>query len=430
VPAAAGMRTTLGWAAGQMPNTVREGMLRIYPNGTVALTAWMSKMKRKKPVSFEWSHFLKGFPTQSTAITGLFDAIGNAYVPGVYPVGTVIQVGASAAGAAEFRRGHTVLFRSATSHAAGVRGRVLSVVLNGALSRIVISMTQATGILTNDPNACSRLSVYGNANREGGVMPESVNYNPIPFRNQVQIFRTSYKVTGTQLAIDPVTGNVYREEKKEKLEMHGVEMEKTAFHGHYYTEMDGDTEIRYTMGIIPMIEEYAPTNIFDYRTDPDFAGQDWLTGGKTWLDRKFEIVQRYGPMRRNGFGGSGARLGLTVLAEAYGSYIFTPQTNKFGFSIEQWQTPNAMNIELYTHPLFSMDEFDRNSLVVFPLDNISECPLRDTHSIEDDIKKSHGAGRIDGIAEEWLTETGFDFKDPYTFAYFNGIGLDNILPAP
>lgn len=429
VPAAAGARTTLGWATDQMPSTVREGLLRLCPNSSMPLTAWLSKMKRSKPKSYMYEHFTKALPSQKTAILGVFtdNLMAVPYVAGVNPVGTVLYLQVSIAGAGEFRRGHTVRLFSASVYAPTVRGRVLSVFNNGVVGCIAVQLIQATAVATCDPSLCGFVAVYGNANRERGIRPPSVNYNPVKMWNYVQIFRTPYGVSGTQLAIDPITGNAYKEEKREKAEMHGIEMEKTFLYGHRYAEMDGDTEIRYTMGIIPMIQEYASTNIFDYRLDAEFAGQPWEVGGKPWMDKCFKAVQLWGPSRRNAFCGGGARLGMNTLVEAYGAYTFTPQTNEFGFEIERFRA-SAMQVDLYTHALMSMDDFDDYSMVIFPLDNLSECPLRDTHSITCDINKSNGPEHVDGQDEEWLTETGLDFKNPYSFAYLCGVGCDNTMP--
>ena len=51
---------------------------------------------------------------------------------------------------------------------------------------------------------------------------------------------------------------------------------------------------------------------------------------------------------------------------------------------------------------------------------------RDTKFFPDDGK--HGASRVDGINEEYLTECGLMMEHPITAMYLSGVGLDNTLP--
>jgi len=375
---------------------------------------------------FSW--WTKNLPPQGGAATGLYTSVANlaagtAYTAGVNAAGTVLYVKAAADTVAEFRIGHIVNLRTSTDSRKDVAARVTNVVSNGASSYLEVVTLVATtnGGDFQDPVGTNRVLIIGAAQEQGAQMPGVVNYNPIEMYNHSQIVETAYEITRTQMKTKLYTGDAYKEEKREKFELHMMELEKMFLWGERSSGTLNGKPFYTTMGMIPMIREYAPTRWYDFRTNATYAGDSWITSGKDWLDQTLEEVARYGNNKRTAFCGSGARLGITQLAEAYGFIQIKPGQAEFGMEIEQWMGPGGLQLMLYTHPLFSYEESNRYAMVIFDPANLIERPMDKT------ITKKRPEGEIDGKKESWLTETGLEFHNPMTFAYLDGIGVDNSL---
>jgi len=304
-------------------------MFYFYPNGDARLTAILSGMKGEKPKDPYFEEFTKNLPNQTADVTGLYtdQALSSAYSAGTNAIGTMLYAKMSSDHVKEFRAGHVGLLRVANAPAQDTHIDIVAAVENGASSYVAGKLLVAVANQTTGPNpaSASRLLCIGNANREGATMPDTVNYNPTKMWNYTQIFITPYEITGTQLETELITGDAWKEEKREKHEMHAIEMEKAFWWGTRYETTENGKPKRYTMGIIPMIYEYASSNVFDYtkETDAAFAGKTWEEAGLDWMEYVLEQVARYGPMERTTFLGSGARLDR-ALARGGGSYVEPP----------------------------------------------------------------------------------------------------------
>lgn len=433
IPAGRGIRHTRTWADKQRPQSPREGMFYLYPNGDARLTAILSGMKSEKPTDPRFSEFTKNLPSQTADITGVYtdQALSSAFSAGTHAAGTLLYFKMSSDHVKEFRAGHVGLVRVADAPAQDTHIDVVAAVENGDNSYVAGKLLVNIADSTSAPNPAnaSRLLCIGNANREGSTMPDSVNYNPVEMWNYTQIFLTPYEVTGTQMATRLVTGDAYKEEKREKHELHAIEMEKAFFFGKRYITTENGKPKRYTMGIIPMVYEYAPTNVFNFTTETDaaFAGKKWEEAGMDWMEAVTEKIMRYGPSERTTFWGSGARLGLNTLARNWGSINIEPGQDSMGINIETWYGISGLNLHILTHPLFSYEESNRHTVVIVSMKNIVEKPLRQTRVLRDKNDTEGGLSFMDGKKEAWLTETGLMFRHPYTFAVLHGVGQDNTV---
>jgi len=59
-------------------------------------------------------------------------------------------------------------------------------------------------------------------------MPDSVGYDPSEFENFTQIWRTPLSITRTARRTRLRTGDAYQKRKRETLELHAIEMEKSS----------------------------------------------------------------------------------------------------------------------------------------------------------------------------------------------------------
>ena len=426
-----GMRGNGDWTDSDMrPKNWREGVLRLYPNGDAPLTAILSKMGSEKVDDPQYYWWTKGLPTQAADVTGVYTdaALGSAYTTGGV-AGAVLYIKMAAAALTQFRAGHQVILRDKSDYSVDVNAKVLSTVTNGASSYMSVKLLEADdNSSTHDLSDCDYALIIGSINPEGGSMPNAIAYDPIKYYNYTQIFRTSLSITRTARLTRLRTGDAYKEAKREALELHSLEMEK-AFIWGVPTEgvgTNGKPE-RTTGGLIYNIIANSGI-VSDYATQTDFENATWIDAGEEWLDYELEQIFRYGAGEKLAFCGSGVILAINKLIKEYGNFEFQPKTKSYGIRVSEWHTPFGM-INLMTHPLFSYEATNRNTMVVFEPKDLKFRFITDTTFYPDPDKQNTGRGRIDGTDEEFLTEAGLEFHFPIKCGFLNGFGETNGTPA-
>jgi len=432
-----GMRGTGDWVANQRPESWRQQILYLYPNGMAPLTAILSMMGSKKvdDPRFHW------WTQEQTAVSGAVNAIATladmsvAYAGGG-AAGDTIFVQVAAAIGMRIRQGHQILLRDASDYSVDVVGKVTNVVHGGVWAVLAVKLLEGddNSVNGNDLQDCDNFKIIGNINPEGGEMPDAIALNPTEVYNYTQIFRTPLSITRTAKMTTLRTGDAYQKMKAEALEMHSWEME-LAFLWGIRTQNIGDNgkPERTTGGVIPGIRELAPANCDDYTLNANYAGLAWNAagGGGTWLRAMLEQIFRYGAEEKLCLCGSGALLGIEALAMAEGQMNLSTGQKAYGMSIREWQTPFG-SIYMKTHPLFSHDVTTRNLMVIIEPKELEYKYITDTTFYGEGSATQHpsgyGARRIDGTNEEFLTECGLEFGLPQKCAVLNGVGLDNNLP--
>jgi len=426
-----GMRGTGDWVTDQRPKNWRETILYLYPNGSAPLTAILSKMKEEKVDDPEFNWWTKTLPSQGGAIvaTEIYtDATMATKLAAAATIGQILYVKVAEAVADEFRAGHQVLLRDTSDYTVDVVAKVMAVHKNGASSCITVKLLEADdNSTTHDLRDADRILIIGNINPEGGSMPDAVSYDVEKIYNKTQILRTPLSITRTARLTRLRTGDAYREMKREALELHSIEMEK-AFMWSIMTEnigANGKPE-RTMNGMVPVIKTYAAANCDDYSLNAAYSGQTWLQGGEEWFDTILEQMFRYGRGEKLVFAGSGALLGINRLAKSSGQIQLTPQTTSYGLKIVEWMLPMG-TIYIKTHPLFSYEVTNRNSMVIFEPEDISFRYITDTTFFAEGEKQNTGYTRRDGTDEEYLTECSLEYHFPNGWGFLNGVGLDNNL---
>jgi len=429
------MRGTGDWATDQRPKNWRELILYLYPNGSAPLTAIMSKLKEEKVDDPEFNWWTKLLPAQGGAVTageiysdsGMGSAIAlNADTA----AGTTVFVKVAAAVIAHFRVGHQVLLRDSDQYVADITGKVTAVDTNGANSKISVKLLEAdTSSDSYDLSTCDRILVIGSVNSEGSSRPDALAYDPTKWYNYTQIFRTPLEITRTARETHLRTGDAYKETKRETLELHSIEMEK-AFLWGYRSENVGANgkKERTTMGLVNAIQygSDGTSNVgvtSDYISDSGYGGQTWLQGGEDWLDQHLEEMFRYGRAEKLAFVGSGALLGINRLAKAGGQIQLQPTTIHYGLKVVEWITPFG-SIYMKTHPLFSYETTNRNSMVIFEPEDIKFRYITDT-MFRKAPPMTESQVSIDGTVEEYLTEAGLEYHHPNGWGYLNGLNNTN-----
>lgn len=425
-----GMKGTGQFATDERPKNWREMILYLYPNGSAPLTAILSKMSGEVTDDYEYNWWTKLLAEQKLTVTGLYTdaALSTEYSGANLSSGSTVYAKGTQAQVSEFRVGHQVLLRQSDDLDVDTNGKVTGRVLNGANSYIAIQLLEDT-TASSDLDDVDVVLIIGNINAQGATIPQAISYEPEKFTNVTQIFRTPLSITRTARRTRLRTGDAYQEIKREALELHAIEMEK-AFIDGLKTDGIGDNgqPETSTRGIRRFIKENVPGNIFDYTTDTDFSGSTWKAAGQDWLDEKLEVIFRYGDTEKLALCGSGALLGLQQLARENSQINLEPAVTDYGIQVVNWLTPFG-SIYLKTHPLFSYEASNRNSMIIIEPRKLKYRYVDDTMFISDPEDRINRNRSVDGTEEEFLTEAGLELHHPRAFGEFRGVGDDNTLSS-
>jgi len=428
-----GMRGTGDWATHERPESWREGMLRLYPNGSMLLTALTSMMKSESLNDPHHHWWYKTLASQAGSITAgeiYTDSAMSSAVGDDSTAGTIVYCKVTEAVADEFRKNFVVLLRDSDDPDVDVVGEVVSVTKNGASSKIAVRL------LEDDDNSAShglsdvdRIVIIGPSQAEGAPMPDAIAYNPTEVSNYAQIFEYSLDQTRTAIRTRLRTGDAYKEAKREALELIGIGMEKAFIWGIPTENIDPDSgkKRRTTGGLVWFIKNYASDNVDNYTTNTDFSGYTWKQAGEDWIDEKLERVFRYGASEKLAMCGSGALLGLQKLAKSNGNIqLVSGKEIGYGIKLTEWVTSFG-TIYLKTHPLFSYEPTNRNSIIILEPKDLVYRYIDDVFFKPDPNYLKGGSNSKDGRNESFLAEALLEFHFPEKCGYLNGVGLDNEL---
>ena len=422
-----GMRGTGDWSASERPENWRQGILRLYPNGSMPLTAIMSMMGSEKTddVNFHW--WTKGLPTQGGPAAGVFTdfQLSVAYVSGGVK-GQIVYVQAAEAVVQEFKVRHLAKLVKNNDARYATIGKVVDRVTNGDNSYLAVLLLEDADA-TFDLDEVDYVTVAGNVNAQGATIPDAIAYNPVEHVNKTHIFRTALSITRTARRTRLRTVDAYKEAKRECLELHGIEIEK-AFMDSVMSERLGDNgkPETTTRGLVPTIFEFASENVKHFPTDVNFTGDTWLEGGQQWINENLELATRFGSGERLVIAGSGAVLGLQNLVQASSQMSITPRTVSYGLKVGEWFNPFG-TLFIKTHPLWSMDPSRRYDMMVFDPAMLRTRFVDDTFFKGAESERKNVNNSVDGSEEEYVSELGLEHHHEQTFAYWSGVGRDNTL---
>ena len=422
-----GMRGTGDWPGNERPESWREAILKIWPNGSAPLTAMLSKMKSEVADDSKFHWWTKGLPTQRGATT-IYEnaALSDAYDDSDdYAAGSTVYAKVTEAVSNEFRPNHVVLLRDASDYTNDVRARVTSVVQNGASSYIACKLLQDDGDGTGDLSDCDTILIIGSMHPEGGTVPQTVSYSATEHENYCQKFWNPAEMTAEQLVTRLRTGDPWQEHLREVMELHSIEIEKAILFGYPTSGTDPVSKkpIYSTAGLLYAIQTDAPLNCDDYTLNSDaaYSGMTWLQAGERWFDTYLELIFRHGENEKMALCGSGSMLGIQRLIKNGSTFNITSQTVSYGIQVVTWTTPFGV-LHLKTHPLLNQETTNRNSMIIFEPSKLIWRYMKgmDTH------KRKHNID-IHGKLESWMTVAGLEWHHAEAFGFLNGVGLDNEL---
>jgi len=428
-----GMRGSGDWETNEEKPNYRQGILRLYPNGRLPITAITSMMPSAHIPARSFSWWTQTIPAMGGAVTKIYtDAAmssGSEYTSGGV-IGTVLYVKTAEATADEFRSGYEALLRCSTDVYLDCVAKVIDVLKNGSSSRITVKLLEADDNSTTHYLAsCDVILAVGSMQPEGSPIPDSVAYNPTEINNKMQIFETSLDLTRTAMQIELRSEDAYTKTKRDALELHGFLMEKAWIYGIPTSGIGANGKPEQTAGGIKwFIKTYAPSNVLDYTLDSgDYAGKTWLEGGEDWIDEKLELAFRYGTDDKLAVCGSGALLGMQKLAKQNGNMTFSPGADiGYGVKLTEWKTSFG-SILLKTHPLLSSQTVDRNSIIIIEPKNMLEYVYIQDTVFKPDTSYMKGGSSIDGKKESWLSEASMRLYHPEKGMVLYGVGNDNTV---
>ena len=410
-----GMRATNDFTVeGQRPKNWRETLLRLYPNGKAPLTALTALMKTESTDDPEYNWFCKVLPTQAGNLTGMYTNAGlTTEVNATGTAGTTYYAKLAELEAKQFMPSHTVLLRSESTTSFDTVAIVEDVTLAGANSYLKVKLLEDShGVLSIDN--VDRVLIIGSANAEGAMIGQAIAYDPYKVHNYTQIFRNALEITRTADKTRLRTGDAYKEAKREALELHSIEMEKAFIFGVPSENIGANGKpLRTTGGLIWAIKNHG--GLVD--SFPDAS--TWMDDGLDWLDEKFMQLFRYGETDKLAFVGDGALMAINKLARKYGTWNYTVTTKQFGIQVAELICPFG-SLTMKTHPLFSHEPTNQNSMLIFEPKNVKYRYITDTTFHKDD--EEHGHNRYDGKKEEYLTEAGLEYHFPQGWAWLNNVG--------
>ena len=419
-----GMRGTGDWGSEVRPKNFRQGILKLFPNGSVPITAMTSMMPDEKVNDPEFKWWDKELETQTATSVEIYtdSALGSAVSGSGESAGVVFYVKVSVDEVKHFRPGQTVIMTTSATPMASAYGQVSATQVNGSSSYVAVELLIAT--TGTEVSAADTLEIIGDANAEGANMPEAVSYDPTKYSNFCQIIRTPLDITRTAKLTFLRTGDAYQELKREALLYHGVGMEQAFMFGQKLeTTGSNGKPMRFTQGIVPFAVEHAPSaNIKHYPTV--HSGSTWLEKGEFFLDTQLEVLFQFmNTTEVMGLCGSTALMGIQSLVKNAGQFNFKADETAYGIKIVRWTTPWG-DIALKQHPLLTHRAHRRSSLILLNPANLRTRFISDTFFKSDDSLKKGGYQGYDGQKEEFLTEIGLEMHYPKTFMVLTGVGVD------
>ena len=427
-----GMRGTGDWGTDERPQSYREMILYMFPNGSAPLTAILAGIGNDTVSDPQYHWWVKDLPQQGVTVTSVFVNVDltTAYVYATHQAtlgiaGETVHAQMAEADADNFRIGHQVLLRDASRLDVDIQGIATGVIKAGANSVVSVKLLEADDNSSDSTNfslaTVDTALIIGNANTEGATAPDAVTYDPTKHTNYTQIFRTPFEMTETAKATSSRTGDLKARFTKENLDLHSIEMEKAFIFGVSSENTVNGKLRRTTAGIGTIARTHANATSSDYTTDSTYSGQSWIAGGETWFDTQLEAIFRYGRTEKLAFCGSGAMLGLQRLAKSYGNINLTPMSASYGLKVVQWVTPFG-TLFLKTHPLFSYETTNQNAMLICEPQSLTYRYLkgRDT-----DLLENRQANDADAELDEYLTEAGLEYDNPRRLGWLTGLNTTN-----
>ena len=260
-----------------------------------------------------------------------------------------------------------------------------------------VGTTATTATNNNEP-----VVIIGSAFPEGALSAQAKSTVTQTIFNYTQIFRTSVKVTKTQEASELYGGSDRAYQRMKKGIEHAVDMERAAWFGEKSEVTSGETPIRTTAGILPLINanavKYDANNAL---TEDNFE--------KMFLEPLF----RYGSSKKTLFASSR----LISVINGWGRQKLQMVTGEetFGLAIMRYISAHG-ELNIVKHQLFEGATYGKMG-VALDLEHLKYRPLRGRDT---KLNTNIQPNDADFYLDEYITEAGFQIKLPKTHGIITG----------
>lgn len=400
---------------GMRPKNFREGILMLWPNGNAPLTGLTSAMKSESVDDPEFSWFEKSFAERRLTLGGNVSG-----VPTAGDADTIVLAGTNAY--LEVKKGQLLMLEE-TSEVARVTANPTTNTISVIRGIGLADGTALTPITYNGVGINPKTVVMGTAHEEGDDTPTAIGYDAVKMRNYTQIFRDSLAFTQTAMKTRLRTGDQVKEARREALEMHSVDIERTFLWGQpsEIPNGGGGRPLRTTGGLLYFISAANVANP-TLGIETDFGS----TVNMIELEEALSNVFRYGSNEKVAFAGNRALLTIQQVIRKNTAWQFEGG-KEFGMNVTRLLSPFG-TLVLKTHPLFNVMDGGSTggtaynswaaSMMIIDMEKLRYRPLnaRDTKYLP-----NRQANGVDGVTSEYLTECGFEVHHGKTHALWKNM---------
>lgn len=408
----------------------RRKAYEVMPQGRTPVTKFLMQTPGKATTSRITHWWIIPFNAMQGTVTDVFtdSALASAYSSGGVS-GTTLYLKLTANDAKQIVRNDTLLVIDALGN-----DRAISVF---AVNVGDDSTSYVAGRLleTDTGNKLAGATLYwvnsGHAEAEGSPLPDSTYEELVPLDNNTEIFMESFDLTGTEeVEAQRVDEAVFARLRRQALNRLNIKMERAFLFGRKNTLVgQNGKQQRFLQGLVPMIKQYAPDNIFDFSTDTNYTAAEWLDGGWDFLKNLMVQIARFSDSETmQMFLGDEAWLAINNLVEVNGLYKIDETTNSFGLRCKRL-TGLSLDLELIKHPLFSVTTPYRKSALITDLSLLRRRPMngRDLTYIKPRQRDEDGSVWFDGKKAGWMCEQSFEADNLDAQGWITNIGVDNSL---
>lgn len=399
-----GLRDTSNFVTDQRPKNWREGILLLYPNGKMPLTALTSLMKSRSVDDPEFNWWEKELDDRRLVLGANLTAAN-----------TTITVTAGAQG---LKQGDLLYVEESEEilFVASDPASDTSITVTRGFAGTTPATLDYDGAAVN-PN----LLVIGSAYEEGSLAPTGVNFDPTKKYNYTQIFRNTLEATRTATKTRLRTGDAIKEAKRECLEYHGIDMERAFWLGQRYEGTRNGKPHRATGGVLSWLPN---DNIKNAN-----AGVDMET-----LEEYLYEIFLYGSSEKMAFCGNRSLLTIQQVVRKNSSIEIMSGLKEFGMNVSRLICPFG-ELVLKTHPLFNQVRGGTNGaspyygmeawMAVLDMDNVGYTYLKDSDT---KYQPDLAANGMDGMKSGYLTEAAIELhhaKTHYLVKNFHTAAADS-----
>lgn len=267
-----------------------------------------------------------------------------------------------------------------------------------------ITVVRGKGIAAaNSSGSADTLIIIGTEHPEGANAPTAMRYDPTKVYNYTQIFRNTIEITETAKATNVrwADGQAFKEDKREGLELHSIEMERAFLWGARVEDTSSSSQPQRTTG---GLSQFITTNV------KDFAGAVTIDSFENFLEDVFEN----GSNEKLALVGNRALNVFNKVARAHYTIEAEPTSDTYGMKMSRWETPYG-TLLFKQHPLLSNNAtFNSWGFIV----DTKKLKYRYLRGRDTEWKENIQSPDADATKCEFKTECGLEVQHESCHAIF------------